>query len=258
LPDKSIPVLRLALFAALLAAALVIFFVGGRHLVSLQSLAENRMALKQLVAGHLALSILAYVLIYALVVVLMFPAAAAMTLTGGFLFGWAAGTTLTFMAATAGATVSFLLARTTLGEVFARRAGGWLCRLRDGFQKDAFSYLLFLRLVPAFPFWFMNLAPALLGMKLHEFILATALGILPGTLAFSVIGSGLDHVLARQYHLYLECRQAAPVEVAPCRFDLNPEAFATPQLIGAFVLMGIVALLPLLAKRLWKSRASRA
>jgi uncharacterized membrane protein YdjX (TVP38/TMEM64 family) len=237
---------------------LTIFFIGGRRYVSLQSLAEHRMALKALVADNFAVAVLAYVGVYASAVILMFPTAAVMTLTGGFLFGWALGSALTLIAATFGATVSFLLARTVFSEVISARAGPWLCKLRDGFQKDAFNYLLFLRLVPAFPFWFMNLAPALLGVRLREYVAATAIGIIPGTLAFSVIGSGLDDVLAARYQAYLDCFQRVPATASPCRFNLHPSAFLTPQLVSALVLLGIVAILPVLAKRLWKSKASRA
>ena len=258
MPERPIPFVRLALFVAVLAVALTIFLIGGRHFLSLQSLAEHRMVLKGLVAEHFTFSLLSYIVIYLLAVILMFPTAVVLTLTGGFLFGWAIGAALAFVAATTGATISFLLARTTLGEVVSRQASRRLWKLRAGFQKDAFNYLLFLRLVPAFPFWFMNLAPALLGMKLRDFVLATALGILPGTLAFSFIGSGLDHVLRAQYRLYLECLQNSPSDGSACSFDLHPSAFITPQLIAAFILLGIVAILPAIAKRLWKSRASRA
>lgn len=254
---RPIPYLRLGLFALLLAMAIGIFIAYGRH-ISLQSLAEHRMALKALVFENYALALIAYIVTYILAVILMFPTAMVFTLAGGFLFGWAVGAAVTLVAATSGATIAFLLARTTLGETFAQRSGRWLCKLQTGFQKDAFSYLLFLRLVPAFPFWVMNLAPAVLGMRLRDFIAATALGIVPGTLAFSFVGSGLGKVLARAHKAYIECLDLPPVLGSPCRFDLQPSAFITPQLITAFLLIGVIALLPVIAKRLWKSKASRA
>jgi uncharacterized membrane protein YdjX (TVP38/TMEM64 family) len=179
-------------------------------------------------------------------------------LTGGFLFGWQVGFPLTVIAATSGATIVFLLAKTTFGEQLARRTGPWLCKVRSGFQQDAFIYLLFLRLVPAFPFWFMNLAPALLGVSLRDFVLATALGIVPGTLAFSIIGSGLDAILIEHHQAYLDCLARVPPLVPPCRFNLSPRAFVTPELVTALVLLGLIAILPAIVKRLWKSKASRA
>jgi len=188
----------------------------------------------------------------------MFPAAAALTLAGGFLFGWLIGAPLAVFSATAGATVVFLIARTALGETLARRNGKWLCKLREGFRADALTYLLFLRLVPAFPFWFMNLAPAMLGVPLRTFVTATALGIIPGTLAFSVIGSGLDSLLAENYQTYLTCLGQAVPPPAPCHFGLSPRSFLTRELLAALILLGMVAILPAIVKRLWKSKASRA
>jgi uncharacterized membrane protein YdjX (TVP38/TMEM64 family) len=216
------------------------------------------MALKAVVVENYALAVVAYTVTYTLAIILMFPTAVVFTLTGGFLFGWLVGTAATLVAATTGATVAFLLAKTTLGEVFAQRSGRWLDKLRAGFQKDAFSYLLVLRLVPAFPFWVMNIAPAVLGMRLRDFIAATALGIIPGTLAFSFVGSGLGSVLARAHKAYAECLRLPPVPDHPCRFDLHPGSFITPQLITAFILIGVIAVLPAIVKRLWKSKASRA
>ena len=78
-------------------------------------------------------------------------------------------------------------------------------KLRAGFKEDALSYLLFLRLVPAFPFWFVNIAPAILGVPLKTYVIATFFGIIPATFAFAVAGAGLDSVIA-----------AAKAEHAPC------------------------------------------
>ena len=249
--------MRLGLFAALLLAALATFLVVGRHFISLQTLAEHRLALRALVAEHYGLAMLSYAASYVLAVLLMFPTAAALTLAGGFLFGWATGAVLAVVSATTGATLVFLIARTALGEALLRRSGKWLDKLRAGFRKNALSYLLFLRLVPAFPFWFMNLAPALLGVPLADFIIATALGIIPGTLAFAFIGSGLDNVLAEHYEAYLTCVANAAPDVH-CHFGLSPRSFLTPELIGALILLGVIAILPVIVKRLWKSKASRA
>jgi uncharacterized membrane protein YdjX (TVP38/TMEM64 family) len=257
-PPRPFPLVRLALFAALALAAALVFLIGGSHYFSLQSLAEHRLALRDLVAGNYALAILAYVLVYTAAIVLLFPTAAALTLAGGFLFGWQVGLPLTVIAATFGATIVFLLAKTTLGEPLARRAGPWLCKVRNGFQKDALTYLLFLRLVPAFPFWFMNLAPALLGVGLRDFVVATALGIIPGTLAFSFIGSGIDAILIKHHQAYLDCLAGIPAPNPPCEFNLSPHAFVTPELIAALILLGVIAILPAIVKRLWKSKASRA
>jgi uncharacterized membrane protein YdjX (TVP38/TMEM64 family) len=256
-PGRPLPLVRIGLFAVLLVAGLTAFLVIGRHFTSLQTLAEHRLALRGLVAQHYPLALLLYAGTYVLAVLLMFPAAAALTLAGGFLFGWAAGAVLAVISATTGATLVFLIARTALGEALMRRSGKWLDKLRAGFRKNALSYLLFLRLVPAFPFWFMNLAPALLGVQLTDFVIATGVGIVPGTLAFAFIGSGLDNVLAEHYEAYLACLANAAPGVR-CHFGLTPRSFLTGELIGALVLLGVIAILPVIVKRLWKSKASRA
>jgi len=99
--------------------------------------------------------------------------------------------------ATAGAVLLFLIARTALGEPLRARAGPWLSKMADGFRADAFNYLLVLRLVPIFPFWLVNLVPALLGVPLSTFALATAIGIVPGSLVYASVGAGLGVVLER-------------------------------------------------------------
>ena len=99
------------------------------------------------------------------------------------------------LAATCGATLIFLAARYAFADYFHAKAGPALHRMEDGFRKNAMSYLLFLRLVPVFPFWLVNLVPALLGVPMRTYIIATFFGIMPGSLVFCWVGSGLGVVL---------------------------------------------------------------
>jgi uncharacterized membrane protein YdjX (TVP38/TMEM64 family) len=140
----------------------------------------------------------------------------------------------------------FLVARSSFGDVLARRAGPALTRLKDGFARDAFHYLLFLRLVPLFPFWLVNLAPALANVKLRTFVAATAVGIIPGTFAFAFVGEGLDSVLAVQAD-WKACVSAPSTRVCPDEPTLS--ALITPQLLLAFSALGLVALLPVALRR---------
>ncbi len=133
--------------------------------------------------------------VYVAVVAISFPGAGALTITGGFLFGAALGTALASVAATIGATLIFLIARTSLGALLAERAGPRAQKLRQGFQEEGFSYLLFLRLVPLFPFWLVNLAAALFGMRLLTYVAATAIGVVPATFVFAYFGHGLGTAL---------------------------------------------------------------
>jgi uncharacterized membrane protein YdjX (TVP38/TMEM64 family) len=112
------------------------------------------------------------------------------------LFGTTMGGLLAIIGATCGAVVLFLVVRNLLGDVVAARAGRLIARIRPGLERDGFNYLLAIRLVPVVPFWLVNLAPALVGMRLGPYALATLIGIVPSTFVFASIGAGLAVVLA--------------------------------------------------------------
>jgi uncharacterized membrane protein YdjX (TVP38/TMEM64 family) len=216
------------------AAALAFGYAFGLHeMLSPESLARNRGRLEAFVAGNTALAAVAYVGVYVLAVGLSFPGASFLTIAGGMMFGWLLGGALTAVAATAGACLIFLVARTSLGDLLQRRAGGRLARLGDGFRENAFSYLLFLRLAPVFPFWLVNLAPALFGMRLGAYALATFLGILPGTFAYAYFGQGLGTAL-----------------------DGDGPIVST-ELLAGFGALALAALLPVLLKA-WRARRHAA
>jgi uncharacterized membrane protein YdjX (TVP38/TMEM64 family) len=245
---------RLVPLAAIVLLAVAAFYVFGRGAISLESLVRNRAAVDAFVTQHRALAVLAYMAIYAATVALSVPGAAFLTVSGGFLFGVAAGAAAAVAGATAGATVIFLVARTALGEPLLKRAGPRASQLAQGFRDDAFSYLLFLRLVPAFPFFLVNLVPAFAGVKLGTFVAATALGIIPGALVYAFAGTGLDSVIAAQKGAYDACMAAGRPD---CHLVFNAGDVLTPELIGALIALGLLALLPALVKRLRaRSRAS--
>ncbi len=229
----------------------LVFAMGWQHYLTLAELAARRDALRAAIAAHPLLSLLAYVGIYAGTVALSLPGGAVLTLAGGFLFGWLWGGVAAVIAATIGAVLVFLIAKTALGEPLAARAGPWLNRLRQGFQEDAFNYLLFLRLVPIFPFWLVNLAPGLLGVSLGTYAVATAIGIIPGTFAFSIAGSGLDSVIEAQQAAHQSCLAKMGSDAQnSCPFVLEPQALLTPGLIAGFIALGLIALVPIALKRL--------
>jgi uncharacterized membrane protein YdjX (TVP38/TMEM64 family) len=242
--------LPLVLLAALACA---VFAMGWHNLLTLKSIGLNYEALRHYIMHNLAIAIAIYAVIYVAVVSLSLPGALPLTLAGGLLFGWLIGTCTTVIAATTGATIVFLIARSSLGEV-ASRVGPWLGRLQDGFKEDALSYLLFLRLVPAFPFVVVNLASAVLGVRPRTYILGTFLGIIPGTLAFSVAGAGLGSVIKAQNRIYHACLAKMPANRdIECTYRIDTSALVTKELILAFVLLGIVALVPVALKK-WRAR----
>jgi uncharacterized membrane protein YdjX (TVP38/TMEM64 family) len=180
----------------ILAAGLALFFIFDLgHYLSLEALRDNRELLTRWVADNGALAGLVYVSVYAVVIAFSLPGGAIMTISGGFMFGVALGTGLTIIGATAGAICLFLAARFAFAEYLHAKAGPALHKMEQGFNDDALSYLLVLRLIPLFPFWLVNLVPALLGVRLGVYVLGTALGIIPGTLVFALVGDGLGAVL---------------------------------------------------------------
>lgn len=219
-------ILPLAVLAILVIAA----FASGLHqYLTLDALRDNRATLLDFVTKHGLLAATGFLLAYAAIVALSLPGATIMTLAGGFLFGVPIGATLAVVGATVGATMLFLIARSALGDFLRERAGPFLARMADGFSKNAFNYLLFLRLVPAFPFWAVNLAPALLGMRLLPFVLATGVGIIPGTVVFSAFGASLGAVF-------------------DAGGDVQLKDVLTPTLIAALLGLGLLALLPVVLK----------
>ena len=181
-----------------LAAGFAAFFLLGLDdYVSLEKLQANRETLQQLVTENLLLMALIYIGIYALMVAFSVPGALVATLTGGFLFGTWFGVFFTVIAATIGATIVFLAAKTALGDVLRAKAGPGIQKMEQGFRENAFSYLMVLRLVPLFPFFLVNLAPAFLGVPLRTYAVATFFGIIPGTFVFSSVGNGLGAIFDR-------------------------------------------------------------
>ena len=240
----------------LLGATCFVLAMGWQRYLTLQALAENRESLRGYIEGNMLLSLLGFVALYAVVVALSLPGGAVLTLAGGFLFGWLLGGAASIVGATIGATIIFLIARSALGDVLAAKAGPFLSRFRAGFQQDAVSYLLFLRLVPIFPFWLVNLAPSLLGVSFGTYVATTFLGIIPGTFAYALAGNGLDSVIEAQAASYQSClAKMGPEGQESCSYALDPGALLTPELIAGLVALGLVALVPVAVKWFRRSRA---
>ncbi len=189
---------RSGLLLGAVAVVLIVVYASGLHrYLSLDQLTPHYEALRAWAERYPLLAPLLFGTVYAAAVAVSVPGALVLTLTAGFLFGTWIGGLVAVIAATLGATAIFLIARTSLGEPLRRRAtGAAFQRMQQGFQEDALSYLMVLRLLPLFPFWLVNLVPAFLGVPLRTFVLATAVGMLPGTLVYAGLGNGVGVVLA--------------------------------------------------------------
>jgi len=199
------------------------YFDLGRFL-SLNALKENRDHLLAFTEANYVLSVALFILAYIAVTGLSLPGAVILTLAGGFLFGAGFGTLFVNLGATTGATLAFLAARYLLRDWVEQKFGKWLGPLQEGFAKNAFSYLMTLRLIPLFPFFVVNLVSGLTRMNIGSYVAATALGIVPGSFVYAYAG-----------------RQLGTIN--------SLKEVASPQVITAFVLLGLLALVPTVYKR---------
>ena len=185
--------------AIILIVAVTGFFTL-RDYLSFDTLSDNREALLALRDQHYLLIAGGFVLAYVAIVAFSLPGAAVASVTGGFLFGLAAGTVLNVLAATVGAVLIFLAARAGLGAALSEKVDaseGKLSKLRDRLRENEISVMFLLRLVPVVPFFVANLLPALVGVRFRNFVLTTVLGIIPGALVFTSIGVGVGEVFDR-------------------------------------------------------------
>lgn len=245
----------LPLLVIIAAAGLVVGLGWHRHL-SLKTLGLNYATLQAFIDSNLLVALTLFILVYVAIVALSLPGASIMTLAGGLLFGWQLGTPATVIGATAGATVLFLVARSSFCEALAERAGPAIQSLQAGCRENGLCYMLFLRLVPAFPFVVVNLAAAVLGVPLGAYVLGTVIGIIPGSLAYTLAGAGLGSVIEAQNVIYQTCLDKAGGgghAEAMCPYTIETSALITKELIAAFILLGLVALIPVAIKK-WKAR----
>lgn len=187
---------RLIPLLALVIAIVAAFYFRLDHYLSFAALAQHQSELTAWVNAHYLLSVLSFMAIYIGAVSLSLPGALFLTLVGGFLFGNILGTLYVVVSATIGATLIFMIVQYSLGNWLAQKAHQWVFKMQAGFQKNALSYMLFLRLIPLFPFWVVNIVPAVLNIPTSIFMIATFFGIIPGSFVYVTLGNGLSHLLA--------------------------------------------------------------
>jgi len=183
------------LTGGILIVAMAAAQIGGlSHLFSLQALLADRQSLQELTSSHPLLAPLAYVIVYIVAVALALPAASALSLLAGLLFGLWLGSALVVISASTGALIVFLVTRSALGEPLRRRAGSHTAKILADLRTNGASYLLFLRLVPLFPFFIVNIVAGLFGMRAWTFFVLTLVGIVPGTVVYVNLGRQLGDI----------------------------------------------------------------
>jgi uncharacterized membrane protein YdjX (TVP38/TMEM64 family) len=213
-------------FCALLA---LIYASGLLRHFSLTELRENLSWLKAESSSHPWQSGGLFFLVYIAVTGLSLPGAAVMTLAGGALFGFWRALALVSFASTIGATFAFLVTRFLLRGWMEARFGSRFRRFSEAFSREGISYLVFLRLVPVFPFFLVNIFSGLTRISLWKFYLASQLAMLPGTALFVNAGAQLSKV-----------KQLSDI--------------LSPALLTAFALIGIF---PVATRKLFALRRNR-
>ncbi len=248
--------LRRSAVLAGIAVLLTLAYGFGLHRdVSLETLVRERAVIEQFISTNFLAALLVFLGLYVSVTAFAVPGGGALlVVVGGFLFGTLVGGPAAMLGSTLGSTLIYLVARSALGGDLSRTTGPFASRFAAGFRRDAFSYILFLRMIPV-PSWMVSSGAAVLGVPLWIFIAATALGRVPGSLVFAFFGSGLDAVIDGQEAAYKNCLAAGEID---CRIEFDPSSVLTSTLVAAFIALGLLALVPVLARRLWWRRTGVA
>lgn len=208
-----------------LAIVALFFYFDLSRFLTLESLKANRQLLLAFYTDHTLLMVAAFVAIYIIQTALALPGAVILSLSAGAIFGPLLGTTYAVTAASIGATLSFLITRYLLRETVLNRFGSKLEIINKELEERGINYLLFLRLVPIFPFFLINLAAGLTRLPLRTFVLGTFFGIIPGGFVFVNAGASLASIN-------------------------RLSDIASARVLGSFALLGLFALIPALYAKL--------
>lgn len=235
---QKISLKRLLPLLAILLLLFLFFYFQLGHYLSFDSLREHRALLISWTKAHYLSAVLAFMGIYITAVAISIPGALFLTLTGGFLFGIVWGALYVIISATIGATLLFLAVHSALGEWLSKKTTGWITKMKEGFRKNAFSYLIILRLIPVFPFWAVNIVSGLLKVRPKTFILATFIGIIPGAFIYAMVGNSLGLLFDRNE-----------------KPDLN--IIFSPEILLPLIGLALLLLLPIIYHQLYKDEHGR-
>lgn len=229
---------RLAPLAVLVAGLAAFFALGGPQYLDAEQAQTLLRQMDGWVQANLWLAVLAYIVFYALAVSISVPGALWFTIGSGFLFGAIIGTGVAVLGATIGATIIFLAARYAFADWVRAKFPGYVEKLQDGFSRDAFTYIVILRLIPALPFFGINIATALLNVPVRAYFFGTLVGVIPGAYVYATVGATL--------------KRAADSGIP------SFSALLTPELIGAMVAFAVLAILPLIYRRMTANKGEAA
>ncbi|AWI90747.1 SNARE associated Golgi family protein [Methylobacterium sp. DM1] len=249
------PWLRWLPLLVLAALSVGILASGGAHILDLDRLSESRVWLQSLIAEDRVRAIALACLVYVGSVVVSLPATLVLTVLAGLLFGPVTGAIIAIGSSTTGAAIVFSVGRYAAGDLIRRKAGPRIGRFAEGFRRDGFGYILILRLLPIFPYWITNIAPAAFGVRLRTFALATLLGLTPGAFIYAGLGAGLEDMLSTRDAAKAACLAAGGTD---CSKGIDLRALVTPGMVAALAALAGFALLTVYLRRRLERRALRA
>lgn len=219
---------KLAIALTIIAALVLFFVLDLGRFFTLEALKENRQTLLDYYRDHRVAMVAGFMGIYIIQTALSLPGAAILSLAAGAIFGAVLGTLYAVIGATVGATLALLVTRYLLRDAVLARFGPKLERINRELEERGFNYLLFLRLVPVFPFFLINLAAGLTRLPLRTFVIGTLVGIIPGGFVY--------------------CNAGASLATITSMGDV-----ASPRVLGSFALLGLFALVPVLYGKMKKA-----
>ena len=236
--NKKSLISRLLPLGILVGGLVAFFALGGPQYLNLETMRETLRGLDGWVQENLILALLAYMVFYALAVSISVPGALWFTIGAGFLFGPWLGTGVAVFGATVGATIIFLAARYAFADWVRAKFPGYVKKLQDGFSRDAFTYVVILRLIPALPFFGINIATALLNVPVRAYFFGTLVGVIPGAYVYATVGDAIARAAADGVPSF--------------------SSLLTPEVIGAMVAFGLLAILPWAYKRFIAKKEEKA
>lgn len=220
----------------LVTTLIILMYFGFDKYLTFSSLREHRVLLLSWVVNHYVLSVLTFMGLYIIAVAVSFPGASYLTVIGGFLFGAVAATAYVVVSATIGSVLLFLAVRHAVNPLVSEKSDSLVNKMRRGFQENEARYLFFLRILPIFPFWAVNIGAAILNVRLLTFVVVTLLGIIPGAFVYALLGSGLGY--------FLDQNKAPSMAI-----------IFQPYVIIPLILLAILAVLPIIYKKIKQKRS---
>jgi uncharacterized membrane protein YdjX (TVP38/TMEM64 family) len=219
---------KLLIIAIIILFGALFFYLDLGKYLTLASLKENHQLLVEFYERHQFAMIAGFITVYIIQTALSLPGAAILSLAAGAVFGAFSGTVYVNIGATVGASLAFLVARYLFHDVIQNKFGSRLEKINMELETKGFNYLLFLRLVPLFPFFLINLGAGLTRLPLRTFFLGTMVGIIPGSFVYCNAGASLATMT-------------------------SVSEIVSPRLLGSFALLGLFALIPVLYKKIKKN-----